>query len=50
MQKVICREPAVTCMNDQGLNNLHGNVIFHIQCRLALFLDPSNVQGGHFKG
>ena len=37
----ICREPTVTSMNDQRLINLHGSVVFHIQCRLALFLGPS---------
>ena len=25
-------------MNNQGLTNLYGSVVFHIQCRLVLFL------------
>ena len=41
MHVFICREPAMTCMNDQGLTNLHGSVIFHIPHRLAMFLAPS---------
>ena len=44
MHTFICREPAVTCVNDQGLANLHGRVIFHIQHQVALFLDPSKAQ------
>ena len=28
----ICREPAMMCMNNQGLTNLYRNVMFCIQC------------------
>ena len=31
MYAFICREPAVTHMNDQGLTNLYGSVMFCIQ-------------------
>ena len=32
----ICREPAVICMNNQGLTNLYGSVIFYKICILNL--------------
>ena len=28
--KFICREPAMMHINDQGLTNLYGSVVFHI--------------------
>ena len=48
MNKFICRKPAVTHMNDQGLTNLYGSVVFHIQHQLVLFLGPSKPQAGSF--
>ena len=42
----ICREPAVTHVNDQRLTNLYGSVMFCIQH--ALFMAPSRVQAGSF--
>ena len=30
MHVFVCREPAVMCMNDQGLTNLYESVVFHI--------------------
>ena len=43
---LFCRKPAVTHTNDQGLTNLYGSVVFHIQHRLVLFLGPSKATGG----
>ena len=34
--------------NDQGLTNLYGSVVFHIQHQLVLFLGPSKPQGSSF--
>ena len=31
VHKFICRKPAVTRINDQGLTNLYGSVVFHSQ-------------------
>ena len=44
----IWRKPAVMHTNDQGLINLYGSVVFHIQHRLMLFLDPLKPQAGSF--
>ena len=44
----ICREPAIMFMNDQGLTNICGSVMFCIQHLLALFVAPSRVQAGSF--
>ena len=43
----ICREPAMKCMKNQGLTNLHGN---GSQRQLALFLDLSKAQEVSFNG
>ena len=38
------------CMKNQGLTNLHVNVIFHSQRQLPLFLDLSKAQVVCFNG
>ena len=38
----------MTLMNDQGVTNLYGSVVFHIQHRLVLFLGSSKLQAGSF--
>ena len=38
----------MTRMNDQGLTNLYGSVVFHIQHRLVLLWDPFKSQAGSF--
>ena len=48
MYTFICRKPAEMRTNNQGLTNLHGSVIFHIQCWLVLFLDLSKSQASSF--
>ena len=48
VHKFICRKPAVTRTNDQGLTSLYGSVVFHIQNRLVLFLGPLTPQAGSF--
>ena len=48
VHKFICRKPAMTRMNDQGLTNLYGSVVFHIQHRLVLFSGPLKPQAGSF--
>ena len=45
---VICRKPAVTCMNDQQLTNSYGKVVSHIQHQLVLFSAPLKPQAGSF--
>ena len=42
----ICREPAVMHINDQGLTNLKGNIMFYIKHRLGLFWVPLQHTGG----
>ena len=37
-----------SCANDEGLTNLYGSVVIHIQHRLVLFLGPSKPQAGSF--
>ena len=37
----IGREPAVMHINDQGLTNLKGNIMFYMKHKLGLFLDTS---------
>ena len=37
-------------MNDYALTSLHGSVIYHIQCQLALFLCPTEAQAVCFNG
>ena len=34
--------------NDQGLTNLHGSAVFHIQHQLVLFLGALKPQAGGF--
>ena len=48
VHKFICRKPAVTHTNDQGLTNLYGSVVFHIQHRLVLFSGSLKPQAGSF--
>ena len=48
VHKFICRKPAVMHTNNQGLTNVYGSVVFHIQHRLVLFLGPSKPQAGSF--
>ena len=48
VHKFICRNAAVMRTNDQGLTNLYGSVVFHIQHRLVLFLGPLKPQVGSF--
>ena len=38
--QVYLQETAVTRTNDQGLTNLYGSVVCHIQHRLVLFSGP----------
>ena len=35
--------------NDQGLTNLYGSVVFHIQHRLVLLSGPLKPQVGYFQ-
>ena len=49
IHKFICRKSAVVCMNDQGLTNLYGSVVFHIQHQFVLLLGPLKPQVGSFK-
>ena len=44
----ICRKPAVTRMNDQGLTNLYGSIVFHMQHRLVWFSGSLKPQAGSF--
>ena len=48
VHKFICRKPAVMRTNDQGLTNLYGSVVFHIQHRLVLFSGPLKPRVGSF--
>ena len=48
VHKFIYRKPTVMRMNDQGLTNLYGSVVFHIQHQLVLFLGPLKPQAGSF--
>ena len=48
VHKFICRKPAVTRMNDEGLTNLYVSVVYHIQHRLVLFSGPLKPQAGSF--
>ena len=40
MHLFIFRELAMMCLNDEGLTNLDGSIIFNVR-RLAMLLDPS---------
>ena len=46
--QVFCRKHAVTRANDQGVTNLYGSVVLHVQHRLVLFLGSSKCQAGSF--
>ena len=48
VHKFICRKPAVTCTNYQGLTNLYESVVFHVKHCLVLFSGPVKPQAGSF--
>ena len=47
MRMFICREPAVVCLNNQGLINFNGSVVSYSML-ISIVLGPSKSQSSGF--
>ena len=47
MRMFICREPAVVCLNNQGLINFYGSVVSYSML-ISIVLGPSKSQSSGF--